>query len=134
MNVIWGSNQLNDCVALLSWKDEVVLSVTAGPLKIDLKTPLDSTSRVKMRIEQNRIVESTLDDVRVLERPDVVTIVVNGSPLLMAHDLGDGSIVLHTDLRSIGMNIFDDVAGLHIGASTLAKNRFAGLSSAISLG
>jgi hypothetical protein len=134
MNVVWGSNSLRNCVALLSWKDEIVLSISGSPLRIDLRTPSSSNAKAKLRVDQNRVVESEPGDTKVVETTHAVAILKNGIPILMAQDAGNDEITLHTDLRPLGMNIFDDAAGLHIGGSTLANNSFAGLSTAISLG
>ncbi len=53
--------------------------------------------------------------------------------VLFAHERVASEIVLHVDLRPIGMNIFDDANGIHIGDSTLAGNTFQGVSTAITL-
>lgn len=137
MTVVWGHNHFVDCVALLAWKGELVLGVASGPLRIDLKTPTTADVKRSLRIEANMVVESSSNDVNVIARDASVSILLGDAALLMAHDLGDGNgprIMLHTDLRLLGMNIFDDSAGLHVGGSTLARNRFVGLSTAIALG
>jgi hypothetical protein len=133
VNVLWGNNQLSDCVALLSWQDELVLSVSVNPLRVSLRTPSGATSKIELDVTDNRVIKSTgKADVSV--SPTAIAVVKDGSPILMAQDLGNDTVMLHTDLRPLGMNIFDDASGLHIGGSILANNRFAGCSTAIALG
>jgi hypothetical protein len=53
--------------------------------------------------------------------------------ILMAQATDSDTVVLHADLRSVGSNIFDDVAGLHVGGAIMAGNSFRGCSAAIVL-
>ena len=52
----------------------------------------------------------------------------------MAQEVGDNTVLLHTDFRPLGMEIFDDAAGLHVGSGVLSANNFVGCSIGIALG
>jgi hypothetical protein len=131
--VVWGNNRFIDCVTLVGWKDEIVLSMAPKPLRIDMKTPTSGMPK-KLRIVANEVIESTYDKINVASTATSISVVLGDSPLLMAQDVGDDRVLLHTDFRPVGMNIFSDAAGLHVGASSLGGNVFEGFSIAISLG
>jgi hypothetical protein len=138
MIVHWGGNYFRDCVALLSYGNQVVLAVSGPPVRIDLAAPAP-IFEVAVNIQQNKLVGSSPGFFRVLptpspDTPDAVTILAGERPVLMAHSIDADEIILHVDLRALGVNIFDDASGLHIGDSTLANNKFEGSSTAIALG
>jgi hypothetical protein len=133
MTVVWGGNHIVDCVALLSWKDQVVLTVSPSPLRVDLKTPAELPAGRAMTIASNQVVESPAE-IRVVATHESVTVLLDHVPLLMVVDIGRDSLLVRADLRPLGIAVFDDAAGLHIGASVLRNNRFSGCASAIALG
>jgi hypothetical protein len=137
MTVFWGGNRMVDCVSLLSWREHLVLAVVGLPIKIDLaaQPPLAS---VGINIRQNRDLGTQSGFLRILatpdaEQPNAVTMLGGDRLVLFAHAPFPDEIVLHVDLRPIGMNVFDDADGIHIGDSTLAGNTFQGVSTAITL-
>jgi hypothetical protein len=133
MNVVWGGNHIVDCVALLSWKDQVVLSVSSSPPRVDLKTPANPPNGKAVTIAQNQVIESP-PGIKVAVTPESVAVLLDDVPLLTVVDIGQDSLLVRADLRPLGMTVFDDASGLHIGASVLANNRFSGCSTAIALG
>ncbi len=137
MIVRWGGNLFRDCVALLSYGDRVVLAVSGPPIRIDLAAP-PPVFPAALDIRQNQLLGGQPDHFKVsgtpdLETPQALTIVANGRPVLMAQAIAADEIILHVDLRALGVNIFDDASGLHVGDSTLANNTFEGSSAAIAL-
>lgn len=137
MTVFWGRNRMVDCVALLSLGEQLVLAVSGPPIKVDLAAQPPLTS-VGINIRQNKYVGGQSGFLRIFptpdaEQPNAVTMLAGDSLVLFAHTTLPDEIVLHVDLRPIGMNVFDDANGIHIGDSTLAGNTFQGASTAISL-
>jgi hypothetical protein len=133
MNIIWGGNHMQDCLALLTWQDQVVLAVKDSPLRVSLKTPQPGTATPQVVVEDNQVVD-TNEQVRVVSNAQSIAVLLNGAPILLLQEIGESNLLLHSDLRPLGMNIYDDAAGLHIGGSVLAANHFSGCSTAISLG
>jgi len=126
-----------DCVALLSWEERLVLVVNGPPIKIDL-TAQPPLSSIGINIRQNNYVGVQSGFLRILstpdpEQPNAVTMLGGDRLVLFAHAPTVGEVLLHVDLRPIGINIFDDANGIHIGDSTLAGNTFQGVSTAITL-
>ena len=138
MTVEWGTNQLTNCVSLLTWKDQIVLSVVDSPLQVDLNVPDNLKAAESVDAKSNLHIEKNVaqsnNAAQVIASADAVSILFNGVAILMAQRIAPERVLLHVDLRSVGMNIYDDSAGLHIGASILAKNQFCGCSTAIALG
>jgi hypothetical protein len=109
-----------------------MLRVSLSPVRVDLRVPLGVQSELEIRA--NRPANGEAADVTVAESPQAVAIFWKNAPILMAQQIDDDSILLHTDFRPLGIEIFDDAAGLHIGGSILGGNSFAGCSTAIALG
>ncbi len=137
MIVRWGGNLFRDCVALLSYGNQVVLAVSGPPIRIDLAAP-PPIFPVALNIQQNQLLGARPVHFKVFgtpdpETPQAVTILAGDRPVLMAQAIAADEIILHVDLRALGVNIFDDASGLHVGDSTLANNTFEGSSTAIAL-
>lgn len=137
MTVFWGGNRMIDCVALLSLGEQLVLAVTGPPIKIDLAASRPQFS-VDVNIRQNKDVGGQSGFLRIIPSPDregpnAITMLRDDRLVLFAHAASADEIVLHVDLRPIGMNVFDDANGIHVGDSTLAGNTFQGVSTAITL-
>src|SRR5580698_10075632 len=144
MIVFWGGNRMIDCVALLSWKNQTVLRISASPVMVDFAVPSDGSSDNRLRpleIVANELVgpESRPRELEIKSLPGAVAILWNELPLVTAQDIGvrgpsgHQRVLLHADLRPIGMNVFDDAAGIHVGGSLLARTSFDRCSPAIAL-
>jgi hypothetical protein len=137
MKVVWGKNTLIDCVNLLGWGDQSVLRVREEPLRVDLSTPATLPSQVELRVEGNVVRKDSTSSVRVSADPHAVTVVWKEVPILMAfraEGAGGNAVYLRVDLRPLGMKIFDDSEGLHVGGTVLADHELSGCSTAILLG
>ena len=134
MKVIWGGNELTDCVALLASNDKIMLSVLPSPVRVDFIVPATIATPFPVEIRSNRVTGSGSSDVRVAESPGAVAVFWRNMPILMAQEVAESTVLLHTDFRPLGMEIFDDAAGLHIGSGVLAANNFVGCSIGIALG
>ena len=133
MKVYWGGNDLIDCVDLLAWSDRLVLRVSSSPVRVDLKVPA-SEPHTELEIHDNDLIAPTVSHARVVKTPEAVAVFWRNVAILMAQQLDADTVLLHTDFRPLGLGIFDDAAGLHIGGSVLGGNSFSGCSTAIALG
>ncbi len=144
MIVVWGGNRMIDCVALLSWRNQTVLRISMSPVMIDFVVPSDGSSENGLRpleIVANELVSPKPGprEVEIKSSSGGVAVLWRELPLITAQDIGvDGPsgqpmVLLHTDLRPVGMNVFDDAAGIHVGESLLARTAFDRCSTAIAL-
>ncbi len=134
MKVSWGGNDLTDCVALLASQDKIMLRVSPSPVRVDFIVPTTAVTPFPVEIRANRIEGPKSGDIRVSESPGAVAVFWKGVPILMAQQIDDDAVLLHTDFRPLGMAIFDDAAGLHVGSGILSGNNFTGCSIGIALG
>ena len=133
MKVIWGGNDFIDCVALLGNSIRLQI-VSRSPVRIHFNLPATPSTPVPVEIRDNNVVVGS-DDVRVFsESTDAVAVIWRNVPILMAQQIGSDTVLLHTDFRPLGIEIFDDAAGLHAGSSILNGNNFTGCSIGITLG
>lgn len=124
-----GTNRFENCETLLAHRGVPVLRVeaTSAGLVLDLQTPQDAKP---LRIERNVVTDG---DASVICAARLVTVVANGTPLLHAAQLLEHEVLVDLDFRPLGMAIYSDATGLHIGGSTLAGNTVKGARVAISL-
>jgi hypothetical protein len=93
-----------------------------------------------LEITENRIVTSEPEQATVSSPPNAVAILWTELAIVMAQDIGldrisqHQMILLHADLRPLGMNVFDDAAGIHVGGDLIARTTFSRCSRAIALG
>jgi hypothetical protein len=132
MKVRWGGNEMTDCVALLASQDKIMLRIVPSPVRVDFSLPATLTTPIAVEIRDNRVGSSD-SDIRVSESPDAVAVIWRDVPILMAQQIEGETVLLHTDFRPLGIEIFDDAAGLHVGSSVLRGNSFAGCSIGIGL-
>jgi hypothetical protein len=142
--VVWGGNRMIDCVALLSWRNQTVLRLSTSPVVVDFVVPSDGSSDNGLRpleIVANELVspKPRPREVVIKSSPGAVAVLWSELPLIMAQDIGIDApsgqpmVLLHTDLRPVGMNVFDDAAGIHVGGNVLARTAFDRCSTAIAL-
>jgi hypothetical protein len=140
--VIWGGNRFIDCVDLLAWKDRSVLRLSAAPVRIDLRVSpaVSEVSGSQLEVSENRIVGSVPRQATVNSLPNAFALLWTELPIVIAQEIGMDTvsqhpmILLHTDLRPLGMNVFDDAAGIHVGGDLIARTAFSRCSRAITLG
>jgi len=135
MKVSWGGNEMTDCVALLASPDNgTMLQVSLSPVRVTFRLPATPVTAFAVEIRDNRAAGPNSSDLRISESPDAVAVIWKNVPILMAQQIGDDTVLLRTDLRPLGIEIFDDGAGLHVGSSVLGGNNFTGCSIGIALG
>jgi hypothetical protein len=140
--VVWGGNRLIDCVALLSWKDRTVLRISTSPIRVDFFVPPGvSAGSQPLEIAANQLLapEFSPRELSISSSPNAVAVLWTELPIVTAQDIGTDRVsghpmvLLHTDLRPLGMNVFDDAAGIHVGEGLLARTAFSHCSTAIFL-
>jgi hypothetical protein len=137
MNVSLGTNTFSNCQALLAVKDFPVLKVAFDPFRLTMRTPSDLPSRVSFTIEDSAIVRAdgpAVESLRVIKDVQSIAVFWGESWLAVGVLLDPNNAKLRVDLRAIGMKVYDDEDGLHVGANTLSRNAFANCSTAIALG
>jgi hypothetical protein len=117
-------------------KEQPLLQVALSPLRISLKLPHGLPTPVSFEIKEN--VQTGEDiasnpDVRIVTSENNVSIFWKDLLLVSATLLDQGTVHLKLDLRPIGIAIYDDPEGLHIGANLMAHSSFVGCMTAISL-
>jgi hypothetical protein len=112
-----------------------LLRVDRDPLRILLRTPTDAPGGQAVIVEDNRITVSAAaaQRVRVIAAAPSVSLFWDDVPLVMATRLDDETIHVKLDLRPIGINVFDDADGLHLGENVLADNAIVNCETAIGL-
>jgi hypothetical protein len=134
--ILLGHNRFTDCRSLLSVKGSVLLRVSKDPLRVTLRTPGDLPSGFKLEIEDNEI--RAIEDAdgrrpRILAGSDHVAVFWEEAAILQATILDEATVHLRVDLRPLGLKVYDDPEGLHVGANTLALNAFSGCGTAIAV-
>jgi hypothetical protein len=131
MTVVFGRNRFVDCGALLAIEGTPVLEVLTDPLRVRLNAPPDLPSGRAVTVEDGRA--SPEAHVRLVSSPSSAAIFWDDELLVMATRLEDDLVHVKVDLRPIGMNVYDDVAGLHIGGNVMASNKFERFATGINL-
>ena len=132
MIVVLGGNEFVDCESILAAKGESLLSVRAAPLAVTIRTPKGWQSLQALTVEANEVTPLQ-DGVRVVHDGASVSVLFHDFPMLFAVSGGPDRVLLRVDLRSIGINLFDDAEGLHIGGNVFRGNRISSAATAISL-
>ena len=96
-------------------------------------TPPDLPSGRSVQVVDNVSQPESALSVRVVGGDKSVAVFWDETPLVIATSLAESLVSLRVDLRAIGINLFDDADGLHIGGNTFAGNLVSGASTAIAL-
>jgi len=133
MIVVLGGNEFVDCENILAAKGEPLLSVRAPPLTITIRTPQGWPPPQALTVVSNEALPHQ-EGVRVVRDGVSVCVVFHDFPMLFAVSEKPDRVLLRLDLRSIGINVFDDAQGLHIGGNFFRGNRISNAATGISLG
>ncbi len=128
--VLVDGNKFIDCLAILAYKGTPMLRVITDPLRVELETP-QSASQV-VRVDSDGACPS--DRLRVVATPRSHAIFWDEHALTIATELAAGTIHLALDLRPLGIKIYDDYHGLHIGQNVFSGNVVTGAAAVINLG
>jgi hypothetical protein len=132
--VVFGSNHFVDCGTLVAFGSEPILRVDLGPLRLTLVTPAALPSGRTISVVDNEGNPSSSIEVRVIKNDSSVAIFWGEQPLVIATELDADTVSLRADLRPIGINLYDDATGLHIGNMHLVGSTFSGAAVAFQLG
>lgn len=129
--VLLGGNRFEDCRSILAYKGEPMLQILFDPLRVQLATPQDGSSRPAVRVEEAR---APGGDTRVVATPSAFAIFWKDYAISLAILCDTAVAYLKLDLRPLGIMIFDDMEGLHIGSNVFARNVVSHAAVAINLG
>jgi hypothetical protein len=134
MKVILGGNSFIDCQALLAYQGHPILRVLQDPLRVTLNT-IDVQNVRHLVVDEDGHVEPS-DVGHVLRWNNCFAFISSDSDsaLLLAIESDRETIYLRLELRPLGMNIYDDVNGLHIGGNAFKENEIRNAATAINLG
>ncbi len=130
--ILLGSNKFTNCRTLIGIKDQAVLQVSTSPLRVSLKIPREVSSRSAVEIVENREREAP-PNLRIVSHDESSAFLLDEYSLILATLLDEGTAHLKVDLRPLGLVIYDDLDGLHIGKNVLARNAFTDCATAIAL-
>lgn len=130
--VILGRNRFVDCGSLLVHGGVPFLRVEVDPLRIERRTPEYLPSGRRVRVDPSG--HAPEDHVRVVATPQSFAILWDDDALATATLLEPETVHLKLDLRPLGINIYDDPGGLHIGGNLCSGNVVSKAAAAISLG
>ncbi len=133
MIVVLGGNEFVDCENILAASGEPLLSIRSTPLSITFRTPRAWPQSPAVTIVANEVT-SPQDGAHVVRDATSVSVVFRGFPMLVAISEGQDRVLLRLDLRPLGINVFDDAEGLHIGGNSYRGNRISNAATGISLG
>jgi hypothetical protein len=117
-------------------KDHPLLQVALSPLRVSLRLPKDIPSRRFFEIVDNAVKGEDVranPELRIVPSETNVSIFWGDRLLLSATLLDPETAHLKIDLRPVGILIYDDHDGLHIGRNVLARVSFANCITAFSL-
>jgi hypothetical protein len=124
VKVILGGNHFIDCPILLAYKGTPMLRVLFHPLRVELNLPPDLPAAPHPPVVRHV----------TTERSDAI-FSAGDHAIAIATLLDPATDTAHLllDLRPVGLNIYDDLAGLHIGDNLITRNEVQGAGIAINL-
>ncbi len=134
--VLIATNRFTDCRTILGLREHALLRVAADPLRVSLSTPPDLPSGRAMAVEDNVNVsqgDEARRALRIVAGARAVGVFWEESPLVLATLIDPETIHVRLDLRKLGINVYDDADGLHVGANVLARNMITNCETAVGL-
>jgi hypothetical protein len=134
IKVLLGGNEFVDCANIVEVRGEQLLRVAVGPLRITLATPAGWDEAQAIAVVENDL-KLGAKGARVVGAEHSVAVLSGDVPVVVAiADPGKpGEVHLRIDLRPIGIQLFDDASGLHVGSNLFTGNRVSNAATAISL-
>jgi hypothetical protein len=136
--VIIGTNRLVDCETVILVRGDPLLRVEEKPLRLTVITPSDIPSGRIVRVIGNIVEDAQgskeIGHVKVVATDRSVSIFWDTFLLVAATSIEEGAVNVHIDFRPIGLNMFDDPTGLHLGGMHLAQSSFHNSATAFSFG
>ena len=97
-------------------------------------TPTTVPSGRTVNVVANERKPGSSKEVKVVKSDTSVAIFWEEAPLVIATLLDTGTVSLRADLRPIGINLYDDADGLHIGNAHFRSSTFSRAAVAFQLG
>ena len=133
MQVVIGTTSFVDCETIIAVKGQPLLRVMVDPLRVTMITPDDLPSgRVVKIVENHQDLPAT--DVRVVAETQTVAVLWNYYFMLLAALVAPDQVNVHIDLRPLGINIYDDPSGFHVGNLHYSGAMITGTATAVALG
>jgi hypothetical protein len=129
--VLLDGNRFIDCQSILGYQGRPMLQVSARPLRIELVTPENLPSGLRVRVSQRECDPS--NDVRVVATDKSFAIFWREYAVAIAILVETDTVHLKLDLRPLGINIYDDFEALHIGSNAFSRNEVRNAATAINL-
>ena len=130
--VLLGRNRFVECGSLLAYKGMPLLKVAFDPLRVQLATPEGLPSGRAVHVDTKG--KSPGERVRIVSSPQSFAVFWEEDALAVATLLDAETAHVKLDLRPLGINIYDDADGLHIGQNIFSGNVVSHSAVAISLG
>ena len=130
--VLLGGNRFVECQSILGYRGTPVLAVSFDPLRVRLTTPKGVPSGRCVRVDEHG--RSPEGHVRVVPTPLSFAVFWDEFALVTATVFDQDTAHLKLDLRPLGIIIFDDVDGLHIGQNVFSGNVVSHAAVGITLG
>ena len=136
MTIILGTNRLVDCQTILLVGGQPLLRVEENPLRLTVVTPPTLPSGRHVRVVQNAVEPPAAGEshVRVVSTERTVQLFWDSILFASVAALESGEINAHIDFRVLGLNMYDDMTGLHLGGLHMAQSSVAGAPAAFSFG
>lgn len=136
--VILGGNGFRDCPTIIAFGGQPLLSVVPNSGEIELRVPArpPSGAASPLTITGARASGSDpglLRQIVVRSHDDEVRVFFQHALLLVVSRLSETDTHVHLDLRPLGVRVFSDAEGLHVGMNDISNLAFQAESPAISV-
>ena len=132
MKVLIGNNQFVDCDTLVGVQGQPLLRVEVSPLRVTLETPSELPSARALSVK-NGVVKAVGGQARVVSTERSFGVFWDDTAVLLATLIDDSTVHLRIDLRLLGINLYDDIDGLHVGGNIFSQNELSRARTAIAL-
>ena len=130
-SVIFGQNRFENCRTLIAWQEKPILKIEGELSSLQLDTTGLGEGIKEIRVEGGHVISG--DGVRVVISESTVTVFVHNEAILFVTRLESQTLHVKVDLRPLGLNIYDDIVGLHAGRNVIARNMFSGCEVGVRL-
>ena len=133
LTVILGKNRFADCQNVIAIAGQPLLRVEGRPLRVSVQTPTGVASVEAITVSRNQVTNDRGGRLAVLASGASVTVLWEEQGVVWASRKDDDTVHLKVDFRPLGLAIYDDPLGLHIGSNVLVANRISSCTTAIGL-
>lgn len=136
--IIVGGNGFRDCQTIIAFGGQSLLGVSGKSGDVELRVPMRNAdpSGVGLVIDGHEIsgADPILEGQLFLRsHDDEVRVFFQHALLLVVSKLSPTTTHVHLDLRPLGVRVFSDAEGLHVGPHTFFNLAFQAESPAISV-